>query len=656
MDDNSSPFNLLTDDLAFKILHSLTDASDFRSFRSACKNFRRLESLHRTHLRVLRPEFLLTLLSKFPNTTSLDLSACPCVDDAFVIHSLSISSGWTYRISRLNLSRCVGLRSPGLEMLVRCCRSLESVDVSYSCGLGDLEAAALSGAMGLKELNLDKCLNVSDVGLAKIAIGCPKLERLSLKWCFEITDIGVEFLSKKCDELRNLDISFLKVTRESLRWISRMEKLEVLQIVGCGLVDDVGLHYLGKGCPSLQVLDISRCDKLSSSALVSVIESQHQLSQLHASYCFVDLPVLHQFKDLKNLKRLNIGAALVSDFKLKIIGENCLSLAEIGLGKCRGVTDVGIMQLVARCVDLKALDLTCCGDLTDLAILAIASSCRGLACLKLECCNLLSETSLESLGSKCSLLQEIDLTDCSGVNDMGLKYLSKCWNLSSLKLGLCIDVSDKGLQYIALNCKKLRELDLYRCTGVGDDGLVALSNGCKSLKRLILSYCHLVTDRGLGCLGLLDELSDVEMRSLPNVRGSGLRKLASGCLRLAELDLKHCGNIDDSGFWALACYAKNLQQINLSGCGISDAVLCVLLGNLTRLQDAKLVNLRNVSVNGMEMGLRVCGFRVKKLKLVAHIGPLLSPQLGSKLYEQGCRIRWDYTKVEPLIMALCSNH
>lgn len=211
MDADSSLFILLTDDLIFKILHFLTDDSDFRSFRSACKSFRRLDSIRRTHLRVLRPEFLLSLLSKFPNITSLDLSACPCVDDAFVLHSLSISSAWTCGISRLNLSRCTGLRFSGLEMLVRFCRNLESVDVSYCCGFGDLEAAALSGAERLKELNLDKCLNVSDVGLAKVAIGCPKLEKLTLKWCFEITDMGVEFLSKKCSELRNLDISYLKV-------------------------------------------------------------------------------------------------------------------------------------------------------------------------------------------------------------------------------------------------------------------------------------------------------------------------------------------------------------------------------------------------------------------------------------------------------------
>lgn len=89
--------------------------------------------------------------------------------------------------------------------------NLESVDVSYCSGFGDLEAAAVSGAAGLREVGVDKCVNMSDVGLAKIAVGCPKLERLTLKWCFDITDIGVELLSKKCAQLKHLDISYLKV-------------------------------------------------------------------------------------------------------------------------------------------------------------------------------------------------------------------------------------------------------------------------------------------------------------------------------------------------------------------------------------------------------------------------------------------------------------
>ncbi|KAE9448192.1 hypothetical protein C3L33_19910, partial [Rhododendron williamsianum] len=624
--------SLLTDDLLLQVLSHLPDDSDRKSLRSACRAFLRLDSLHRTQLRILRPEFLPGLLRKYPKLETLDLSVCPRVDDATV--SALLSRGrrgeWMRGIKRLVLSRAAGLRSGGLEVLVRACPGLEAVDVSYCCGFGDREAAALSGAAGLRDVRMDKCLDLSDVGLAKVAVGCGRLERLSLKWCLEISDLGV--------------------TSDSIQAIGTLQKLEVLAMAGCGLVDDNALRFLGHGCPSLQVLDVSRCDKVSSFGLVSVIRGHIGLRQLDA-----------------------------------------------------GVTDKGLVELLSACPNMKILNLTCCDSITDAAVSAIAEYCRSLLSLKVESCNLLTEKSLHLLGSSSLLLKDLDLTDCSGVNDAG-----------KLKCGLCTNISAKGLSHIASNCSKIRELDLYRCTGIGDDGLAALSSGCKKLKQLNLSYCNEVTDRGLQYLSQVEELSDLELRGLVNITDKGLTALAAGCKRLSALDLKHCENINDSGFWSLAYYSRSLlqvcflsfsagflvyssgmyaqsygyanakiysglaaaysavsnirhvlfytqlllpleiikvlaastelnvlAQINLSHCGISDVGLCMLVGNLSRLQDAKLVNLTNVSIQGFELALRACCVRLKKVKLLASLGFLLSPEILDTLKARGCRIRWD---------------
>ncbi|KAL7259582.1 hypothetical protein ACSBR1_005467 [Camellia fascicularis] len=593
--------SLLTDDLLLRVLDQLADDSDRKSFRSVCKSFLRVDSLHRTTLRVLRPEFLPALLRKYPGISALDLSVCPRIDDGAVAVLLGCGGGWTRRLRRLVLSRAVGLRFSGLEMMVRACPGLEAVDVSFCCGFGDREAAALSCAAGLRDLRMDKCLGVTDVGLAKIAVGCEKLERLSLKWCLEISDLGIDLMSKKCPHLKHLDISYLKV------------------------------------------LDVSRCDKVSSSGLVSVVRGHRDLRQLYAGFCFFELSttLLCWLKELKDLNTIRVDGARVSDSSFQIISTNCKFLVDIGLSKCKGVTGTGLMLLVSANPNLKIINLTCCDSITDAAISAIAYSCRNLLCLKLESCNLLTEKSLESLGSCSLLLKELDLTDCSGVNDAGLNYLSKCSELLSLKLGLCTNISDKGLFYFASNCKKIHELDLYRCMGIGDDGLAALSSGCKKLKKLNLSYCNKVTDRGLQYLSHLKELSDLELRGIVKITSTGLAAVAAGCKSLSELDLKHCEYINDSGFWALAYYSRNLRQINLSYCTISDVGLCMLMGNLTRLQDAKLVNLTNVSVKGLELALRACCVRIKKVKLLTSFGFLLSPEILETLRARGCKIRWD---------------
>jgi F-box/leucine-rich repeat protein 2/20 len=79
----------------------------------------------------------------------------------------------------------------------------------------------------------------------------------------------------------------------------------------------------------------------------------------------------------------------------------------------------------------------------------------------------------------------------------------------------------------------------------------------------------------------------------------------------------------------------------LSYCAITDMTLCMLMGNLTRLQDVDLVHLTNVTVEGFELVLRACCVRIKKIKLVAALSFLLSSEVQGILHARGCKIRWD---------------
>ncbi|KAK6915629.1 Leucine-rich repeat [Dillenia turbinata] len=626
-----SNFSLLTDDLLFRILDKITSTSDRKNFRLVSKDFHRFDSIHRKTLKLLRLEFANSLLHKFSQINALDLSTCPRIDDATISSILltsrfSNSLSWTLNIKKLVLSNATGLRSKGLELLMRFCINLEAIDVSDCWEFGDLEACALACGLGLREVRMDKCVKVTDVGLARIVVGCGKLERLSLRWCMEISDLGIDLLSKKCHHLRFLDISYLKVTNRSLFSIASLGKLKSLSMVGCSLLDDVGMKYLGRGCPLLQVLDVSRCNGISSYGLTLVLKVHSGLQQLGAGYCFADLSadLIYSLKNLGSLNLIKFDGARLSDSKFLSISLYCKQLVEVGLSKCIGVADEGIIQLASGCVNLKILDLTCCNLITDIGISAIADCCTNLVSLKVESCNLITEKGLERLGHSCLLIEELDLTDCSGVDDTGL----------------CTNVHDKGLSHIGQNFSMICELDLYRCEGIRDEGLAALSGGCRKLKILNLSYCRAITDEGIQHLSNFEDLSVLEMRSLINITCSGMTIVAAGCKKLLDLDLKFCRNIDDSGFWALAYYSRNLQQINISHCGISDVGLCMVLGNLTCLQDAKLLHLTKVSVEGFELALRACYMRLKKVKLLSSLRSLLSAEILKMLQGRGCKIKW----------------
>ena len=176
----------------------------------------------------------------------------------------------------------------------------------------------------------------------------------------------------------------------------------------------------------MQVLDVSRCDKISSSGLISVIRGHSGLKQLYASYCFfvsefpfgtwiqssslcfscyssgkilslkfsmqqeLSTTLLYSLTELKNLKTIRVDGAQVSGSSFHMICTNCKFLVEIGMSKCKGVTDTGLIQLASACPNLKIINLICCDSITDAAISAITESCRNLSCLKVELCNFLT--------------------------------------------------------------------------------------------------------------------------------------------------------------------------------------------------------------------------------------------------------------------------
>ncbi|PWZ25932.1 hypothetical protein Zm00014a_027862 [Zea mays] len=423
--DTGAGVETLSLDLLAHALAAVRDPRDRKSCRLASRAFARAEAASRRAARVLRRDALPRALRAFPALSSLDLSACAGLDDASLAAALLEEP---LPVRRVRLARASGVGWRGLDALVAACPILEAVDLSHCVAAGDREMAALAAAAGLRELVMDKCLGVTDVGLAKVAVGCPGLQRLSLKWCREISDIGVDLLAKKCPQLRSLDISYLKVTNESLRSLSTLEKLEDIAMVSCLFVDDDGLQMLSM-CSSLQEIETCVLSKLSTVG--------------------------------ETLTVLRLDGLEIFASNLQAIGSTCKNLVEIGLSKCNGVTDDGIVSLVARCRDLRTIDVTCCHLLTNAALAAIAENCRKIECLRLESCPFVSEKGLESIATLCSDLKEIDLTDCR-INDAALRQLASCSELLVLKLGLCSSISDEGLVYISSNCGKLVELDLYR--------------------------------------------------------------------------------------------------------------------------------------------------------------------------------------------------
>jgi len=630
-------FDLLSEEIVFTILDCLDDDNplDKKSFSLVCKSFHSIESRHRKSLTPLRSEHLTKILNRYPNVTHLDLSLCPRITDS----SLKVTSVILNKTLRsIDLSRSMLFTHVGLSNLVSNCSNLVEIDLSNATELRDTAAAAIAEAKNLEKLRLARCKGVTDIGIGCIAVGCRKLRLINLKWCLGIGDLGVGLIAVKCKEIRSLDLSYLPITNKCLPSILNLQHLEDLVLEGCFGIDDDSLADLKQGCKSLQMLDVSSCQNVSHVGLSSLTSGNERLRQLILAYGSpVTLALADSLQTLSTLQSIKLDGCQVTCSGLKAIGNWCVSLTEISLSKCMGVTDEGLSSLVTKHRELKKLDITCCRKITHFSIAHITNSCTSLTSLRMESCVLVSKEAFVLIGQRCHFLEELDLTD-NEVDDEGLRSISRCSKLSSLKLGICLNITDEGIAHIGKCCSKLVELDLYRSAGITDTGILAIAGGCPGLEMINIAYCDKITDSSFLSLSKCLKLNTLESRGCPLVTSFGLAAIVVGCKQLIKLDIKKCYNINDAGMIPLAHFSQNLRQINLSYTSVTDVGL-LSLASISCLQNMNILHLKSWTPGGLAAALLACG-GLTKVKLQASLKSVLPQPLFEHLESRGCVFQW----------------
>ncbi|KAG8374464.1 hypothetical protein BUALT_Bualt11G0134900 [Buddleja alternifolia] len=633
---NFNRFDLVSEEIVFTILDLLNENPlDKKAFSLVSRSFYAIESRHRKLLKPLRSEHLRKVLNRYPYVSNLDLSLCPRITDT----SLSVvSSNCKEMLRSINLSRSKFYSHVGLSNLVMNCVNLVEIDLSNAIQLKDLAAAAIAEAKNLVKLWLVRCKCISDIGIGCIAVGCKKLKFLSLKWCLGVGDLGVGLIAVKCKEIRSLDLSYLPITDKCLPQILELKHLEDLVLEGCFGINDDSIVALNQGCKSLKMLDLSSCQSLSHIGLSSLTNAAVCLRQLIFSYgSRVDLALADSLQHLSMLQAIKLDGCQVTCSGLKAIGNWCISLKELSLSKCRGLTDEGLSSLVTKHTDLRKLDITCCRKISHVSLAHITNSCTSLISLKMESCTSIPAEAFVLIGQRRLFLEELDLTD-NEIDDEGLKSISRCSNLSILKLGICLDITDEGLIHIGMCCSKLKELDLYRSAGITDSSILAIARGCPGLEMINIAYCKFITDCSLMSLSKCSKLNTIENRGCPLITSLGLTSVAMGCKQLSKLDIKKCHNIDDAGMIPLAHFSQNLKQINLSYTSVTDVGL-LSLASISCLQSITVLHLEGLSPSGMAATLLACG-GLTKVKLQASFKSLLPQILFDHLEARGCAIQW----------------
>ncbi|KAL6002898.1 hypothetical protein ACLOJK_023120 [Asimina triloba] len=551
MADPTTSFSALSDEILFSLLDSLSDSpSDVKSFSLVCKSFFDLESRHRLTLRPYRLDLLPSILThRYRHVHHLDLTLCPLLSDI----SLSVvATACRSSLLSIDLSRSRLFTHVGLADLVSNCPSLVEIDLSNASEMTDVGAAAISRARNLERLRLVRCKKVTDLGIGCIAVGCPKLRMICLRWCLGVTDLGVGLIAVKCREIRSLDLSYLQITKKCLPSILQLQYLEDLILKGCLGIDDESLTTLQHGGRTLQdicfelCVQVFRCLPFSLASLrETMLQRSLRWGILESMPCqnlkqMIITSLAESLQKLPKLQSLILDGCNLVHSKVKAISDGCISLTELSLSKCEGVTDEDLSHLAMKHKKLMKLDITCCRKITHLSISSIMTSCTCLTSLKMESCSLVSEEAFVLIGQYCCMLEELDLTDSK------------------------VDNEDEGLIQIGLSCPRIKELDLYRSVGISDMGVQQIAHGCPNMRKINLSYCKDITDDSLRSLSKCLRLMTLEIRGCTQISSAGLAAIGMGCKQITQLDLKFCHNIDDAGILQLAHQSQNLRQVAFS--------------------------------------------------------------------------------------------
>ncbi|CAJ1970729.1 unnamed protein product [Sphenostylis stenocarpa] len=361
----------------------------------------------------------------------------------------------------LNLSKC-RIGRVGIASLTNVAQNLEKLILSSSLVVTPVVAKCLQRFSRLQLVKLDGCLGTKS-GLKAIGNSCTSLKELNLSKCVGVTDENLSFLVKTNKDLEKLDITCCRmITRESISSLTNScLRITSLRMESCSLINREGFLFIGR-CQLLEELDVTDTE-IDDIGLCSI------------SRC-------------TKLSSLKLGICLtITDNGLKHIANSCSKLRHLDLYRSSRITDEGIVAIALGCPSLKVVNIAYNCNITD-SSLAFLSKCQRLRTLEIRGCPHISPQGLSNIVAGCKHLEILDIKKCRKINDTGMVQLAQhSLNLKQIKLSYC-SVTDVGLIALAsISC--LQYISIFHVEGLTSNGLVAFLLACQNLTKAKLHAC-----------------------------------------------------------------------------------------------------------------------------------------------------------------------
>ncbi|AES99034.2 F-box/LRR protein [Medicago truncatula] len=459
---------------------------------------------------------------------------------------------------------------PFLPTLLRRFTNLTSLDLSCFNGkLNKLLCQISRFPLKLTSLNLsNKCI-IPTIGLQTFSKKITTLTSLTCSKMQYINSSDLVLISHCFPLLEVLDLNYPTQCYHGAVELS-LSKLRKINLSYHSYIDDEFILHLFESCKLLEEAIMLPCVDITFVGIANALRERPTLRSVSFSNTFGRVDwwrrqstyITSQFISSFDLLSLNISDELLSS-----IAYQCLPLTRLVLQDCTGYSYSGILSLLSKCQHFQHLDLQNAVFLKDDHVVEMSSFLVDLESINLTHCSMLTESAFFVLLKNCPSLSEIKMEHtCIGKKSLesskSLMDFVACPQLKYLRLAHNPWLFDEYITMLASIFSNLQLLDLSNCCRISEEGIVQFLRICCNIRHLNLSQCSTVK------LEMNFEVPKLEVLNLSQtiVDDEALYMISKSCCGLLKLSLKNCNDITKKGVKHVVENCTQLRKINFYGC------------------------------------------------------------------------------------------
>jgi Leucine Rich repeat len=305
-----------------------------------------------------------------------------------------------------------------IQAIARGCSKLQTISIYDGYELSDKSVTFLAErCKELRSILLRRCDLVADGAIRAIANSCPDLEKLDLggrrtdtTYISRITDASFIIVGQNCSKLVDISIAYNNVTDIGIAALSRgCPKLQSFSANNCPSISTAGITALSHRCKELRTINLVNCRRISDDCLFRIAEGCPELTSftLSGSKAVTNAGISCIAGSCEKLTSITISnCSQIDDKALIAIGFSCPALESISIKFSPKMTDAGMIILAQNCLQLKSITIHN-SKITDASLIAFATNSHQLQSVSFHHCYCTTSTGLSHLAAKCTQMEKI---------------------------------------------------------------------------------------------------------------------------------------------------------------------------------------------------------------------------------------------------------